>query len=244
MANYVLLNKEDHAKTKVICTRGEQYGDRVKYAMTFPFEFRNIQSAYPIFFSKNSESGEYFPLALFGFEGDENLFLCDDEWQAHYVPVMIRRQPFLIGFQNNEDDPAEKTAIVSIDMDNPRVNEEEGEDLFLEHGGTSEFLQEMTGNLELIHQGHQQNQKYQQALSDLDLLEPFTLDIELNDGSNNQLLGFYTINEEKIQNLTAEQLGALNEQGFLLPTFMVLASHSKLRDLIERKSTKLASSLG
>jgi hypothetical protein len=239
MANYVLLNKEDHADLKIICAHGEQYGDRVKYAMTFPFEFRNLQSSYPIFFSKNSDSGEYFPLALFGFEGDENLFLGDDGWQAPYIPIMIRRQPFLIGFQKNEENPEEKTPIVSIDMDNPRVNKEEGETLFLEHGGTSEFLQEMTGNLELIHQGHEQNQRYQQALTELELLEPFTLDIELNNGSSNQLLGFYTINEEKLQQLTADQLGALNEQGFLQPTYMVLASHSSLRDLIERKSKQV-----
>jgi hypothetical protein len=238
MANYVLLNKEEHANIKVICTRAEQYGDRVKYAMTFPFEFRNIQGCYPIFFSKNAETGEYFPLALFGFEGDENLFLNDDGWHAHYVPVMIRRQPFLIGFQNSAENPEEKTAIVTIDMDNPRVNENEGEALFFEHGGSTEFLQQMTGNLELIHQGHKQNENFVAALQEFELIEPFTLDIELNDGSSNQLLGFYTIKEEALQQLDGDQLGKLNEQGFLQPLFMIVASHSRLRDLIELKNTR------
>ena len=42
----------------------------VKYVMTFPFEFRNIQSCYPIFFQKDASSGKFFPLALFGFDDD------------------------------------------------------------------------------------------------------------------------------------------------------------------------------
>lgn len=234
MTNFALLNQKEHAGLRIICDRAEQYGDRVKYAMTFPFEFRNIQSYYPIFFSKNADTGQFFPVALFGLEGDENLFLDDTGWQADYVPLMIRRQPFLIGFQGNGSEESQE-AVVSIDMDNPRVNKEYGEPLFLEHGGTSEFLQEMTGNLELIHQGHKQNDAFAELLERYKLLEPFTLDVELNDGSLSQLLGLYTLKEESIQSLQGDDFQAFNEAGFLQPLFMVIASHSKMSDLIKRK---------
>ena len=239
MPNYVLLNDSDHAKLKVITHRSKDYGDNVKYAMTFPFEFRNIQADYPIFFQKDSETGGFFPLALFGFEANENLFLSDDGWNAPYVPVMITRQPFLIGFQQESDDPEDKKPVVTIDMDNPRVNETEGEALFLEHGGSSEYLQTMTGTLELIHQANEHSRRFVEALIEHDLLESFTLNIELNDGSANQLLGFYTINENSVQQLNAESLASLNKQGFLQPIFMVLASHSNLRTLIELKNSQL-----
>ena len=235
MTNFVVLNRQDHANLRVIQEHGEQYGDMVKFAMTFPFEFRNIQGSYPIFFSRNSDTGKFFPLALFGLEGNENLFLTESGWNADYVPLMIRRHPFLIGFQPDKDNPGEQLPIVSIDMDNPRISEDQGEALFLEHGGTTEFLQEATGNLELIHQGHQMNDRFSDVLEQHDLLEAFTLDIELGEDNSKQLLGYHTLNEEALQNLDAQVLGELNQQGFLQPMFMVIASHSRLKKLIELK---------
>jgi hypothetical protein len=238
MTNYVVLNDNEHAKLKIVTERSASYGDGVKYTMTFPFEFRNIQACYPIFFHKDPESGAFYPVALFGFEDNENLFLSESGWDASYVPVMIKRQPFLIGFQQDADDPEAKNAVVSIDLDNPRVNEQEGEPLFLEHGGSSEFLQKATANLELIHQANEHSKKFIEALIEHDLLESFTLNIELNDGSANQLLGFYTINEDTVQQLSGEVLENLNQNGFLQPIFMVLASHSCLRNLIEMKNLR------
>lgn len=56
MTNFVVLNQSSHKDLKVNTTRSEMYGDNVMHAMTFPLEFRDIQSCYPIFFSKDSES--------------------------------------------------------------------------------------------------------------------------------------------------------------------------------------------
>ena len=123
MTDFVLLDPEKHAQLRVVTERSAKYGDDVHFATTFPFEFRNIQSCYPIFFQKDANSGRFFPLALFGFQKGENLFLTESGWDARYVPIMIRRQPFLIGFQEDPENPGKKRAIVSIDMDNPRVNE-------------------------------------------------------------------------------------------------------------------------
>lgn len=239
MTDYVMLNPEDHKDIMVDTARTKDLGDNVNFAMTFPFEFRNIQAHYPIFFQKNSDTGVFFPVALFGFQRNENLFLNDDGWNASYVPAMIRRQPFLIGFQKNRADSDAKNAVVTIDMDNPRVNKEQGEVLFLEHGGSSEYLQEVTETLELIHQAHEHSEKFVAALTEYELLEQFSLNVDLKDGSANQLLGFYTINEEKLQQLSPEILGFLNDQGFLMPTYMILASHSCIRTLVDYKNQSL-----
>jgi hypothetical protein len=236
MTDYVMLTPEDHKDILVDTARTKDLGDNVNFAMTFPFEFRNIQAHYPIFFQKNSDTGAFFPVALFGFQANENLFLNDDGWNASYVPAMIRRQPFLIGFQASQTDNEAKNAVVTIDMDNPRVNKDNGEPLFLEHGGSSEYLQEVTETLELIHQAHEHSEKFVTALTEHELLEQFTLNVDLEDGSANQMLGFYTINEEKLQQLSPEILGRLNEQGFLMPTYMTLASHSCIRTLIDHKN--------
>lgn len=236
MTQFVLLDPEKHKHLRVITERSARYGDDVHFAMTFPFEFRNVQGYYPIFFQKDASSGKFYPIALFGFERGENLFLTESGWDARYIPIMIRRQPFLIGFQDDPDDAEQKRAIVSIDMDNPRVNESEGEVLFPEQGGTSEFLQTVTGSLELIHQANEHSARFMEALIEHDLLEAFTLEITLDDGSGNQLMGFYTINEDALRQLSGPAFASLNEQGFLQPIFMAVASHSRIAKLVELKN--------
>ncbi len=239
MANFVMLNQQQHADLKVIDERSAAYGDNVMYAMTFPFEFRNIQGSYPIFFQKNAETGAFFPIALFGFQEGENLFLDDSGWQAAYIPLMIRRQPFVIGFQKDETVEEKKKAVITIDLDSPRVSTEKGRALF-EHGGMSEFLTQMAANLEMINAAHEHKDKFIQAITELELIELFTLDIPLKDGSKNQLLGLYTINEDKVQDLTGEQMQQLNGQGFLMPLYMIMASHSCIRTLVDKKNEQIA----
>ena len=236
---YVMLNNVDHQNVRVITEHSAQYGDDVGFAMTFPLEFRQIQGCYPIFLRKDSETGKFFPIALFGFEQQENLFLTDDGWNAPYIPLMIRRHPFLIGFQEAQEPGAEKQAVVSIDMKSPRVNENEGESLFLEHGGSSEFLVSMTELLETVQFGHQLNEEFVAAIAEFDLIESVSMAVTLNDQSKHQLLGYYTINEEKLLNLDGAALEKLHKDRHLESIYMMLASLSCFRDLIQLKNEKL-----
>ena len=63
MSNYVVRSPETHHNTRVLTEPGKTQADVVQFAMTHPFEFRNIQAGYPIFFSKSRDTGEFFPLA-------------------------------------------------------------------------------------------------------------------------------------------------------------------------------------
>lgn len=238
--NYVMLNNVEHQNVKVITERAARYGDDVNFALTFPLEFRNIQSCYPIFFRKDANTGQFSPIALFGFEPRENLYLGDDGWDAHYIPLMIRRHPFLIGFQQVQDQGDTKQAVVSIDMNSPRVNESEGEPLFLEHGGISDYLSSMTEMLETIRLADEMNAGFVDALLELDLIESVTMQVELKDRSKHELLGYYTINEDKLKQLDSETLGSLHKQHYLESIFMILASLSSFRTLIEKKNDHLA----
>ncbi len=240
MANYVMLNNVEHQNVKVITERSARYGDDVHFVMTFPIEFRRVQSFYPIFFQKDASTGKFYPIALFGFEAEENLFLKENGWDSNYVPLMIRRHPFLIGLQNAPEEADANRSVVSIDMGSPRVNETEGEALFLPHGGTSEYLASMIEILEDIKVGHEMNTKFIDALLEFDLIESVSMEIELNNGSKRQLLGLYTINEERLEQLDSEALGKLHSRQFLLPVYMILASMSSFRTLIDKRNEQLA----
>lgn len=240
MTDHVLLNNVEHKDLRVITTRSAEYGDRVMSAPTFPDEFRSVQAHYPIFFAKSPDSGGFQPLAMLGFEQDENLFLTSEGWDATYVPLSIERQPFLIGFQQRTDaGGVTRQMVIHVDMDHPRISQEEGERVFLEHGGYTDYLNRMNDALFTIHEGYERNKGFVQALLDHDLLESFTLDVELNDGNKHRLAGFYTINEEKLGALDADVLAKLNSDGFLLPIYMVIASLSNIRELIRRRNALL-----
>lgn len=238
MAHHALLNNVDHKNLKIITTRSADFGDNVMSTMTFPSEFRSVQAHYPIFFSKQPDTGQFQALAVFGFEEGENLFLDEDGWDASYIPLTIERQPFLIGFQSGTG-AGEPNTVIHIDMDSPRVSETEGEAVFLEHGGLTEYLQHVNSVLHTIHEGFEGNQAFVDALLKYDLLESFTLDVELNDGSKYRLAGFYTINEEKLGELDGESLASLNRDGHLQPIYMIIASLSNIRDLIDRRNARL-----
>jgi hypothetical protein len=47
-------------------------------------------------------------------------------------------------------------------------------------------------------------------------------------------VGFYTINEDKLRTLDGTVLQELHGAGFLEPLYMVVASASRFRDLIDR----------
>jgi len=239
MNNYELLNNVKHQSVKVITDRSADYGDNLQFAVTFPLEFRRIQSHYPIFLQKDNQTGKFFPIALFGFEAGENLYLSENGWDAEYIPLSVKRHPFVIGYQQTSDPTQEKQAVISIDMESPRVNETEGEALFQEHGGTSSYLSTVTEVLESIQVGIEMNEEFIDALLEHDLVESVNMEIELKDGSRNQLLGLYTINEDNLEQLEAEALGKLHQQRHLQSIYMIMASLSSFSTLIQKRNDRL-----
>ncbi len=233
MAKHELLNNIEHKDLKIITEKSAFFGNNKTYTVVFPFEFKHVQADYPIFFLKDKNTDEFSSIALFGFEQNENLFLTDEGWQASYIPLMIEREPFLIGFQEQNGEDAQP--VINIDMDSPRVSKESGTEIFLEHGGNSEYINRISTILKAIHDSKASTDLFITRVQELDLLEPLNLDIQLNDGSNNRLSGFYTINEEKLADLNGEQLAGLNKSGLLHVIYMVIASHANLNSLIQRK---------
>lgn len=233
MSQYEILNKEKHRQLSIKTGYSEALGDGIMYAMTYPMEFRDIQSCYPILFTKDSNTGAFLAAALLGFEASQNLFLLDNGWDAPYVPAMVQRQPFLIatgGDANNE------APMVSVDRDNPRVSEDEGEALFDDSGEPTDFLNQKIALLDKMHHGLQHGNGFIDTLLKHELLEPITIDIAFHDGAKKSLQGFYCIAEERLYQLKGDVLESLNQAGYLQPVFMAVASLPRLRDIIDRRN--------
>ena len=235
MNNHVLLNNVDHKDVRIITRRGTQFGDNVNLAVSFPAEFRDLQAHYPIVFRKTNEGTGFEAVALFGFEDGENLFLDGEKWDAAYVPLAIERQPFMIGVSAAGNDP-----MVYIDTASPRVSTTEGEPAFLPHGGNTEFLEKSNSILLSIYQGIEAGAVFVAALQEHALIESFVFDIGLDDGSQHRLSSLYTINEDKLAALDGAALLRLHKAGHLQSIYMVLASLSNFRGLIDRKNLRHA----
>ena len=72
------------------------------------------------------------------------------------------------------------------------------------------------------------------------MLEPFSFEVSLANGAKNTHVGFHMINEDKLQQLDGDALGALHADGHLMPIFMAVASLSNLSELVERKNRREA----
>lgn len=240
MANTVLLSNVVHHQLKVNTSFGAEFGDNINSALAFPTEFLELQKEYPILFRQHPETGKYQAVVLLGLEKSENLFLnpaSKTGWAAHYIPAAVAKGPFLIGMQS-QDSGDTTIPVIHIDLDHPKVNHEQGYPLFLEHGGNSPYLEKIASVLKIIHQGVAIQDGMFKLFSELNLIEPVDIDINLHDGEKLRLLGYSTIHEERLMALDGEKLEKLNKLGFLSLAFAVIASMTNIRRLTEIKKSR------
>ncbi|TQV65963.1 SapC family protein [Exilibacterium tricleocarpae] len=237
MANHALLNNVDHQHLRVITRHGVEWGDNQMCTLAIPSEFRSLQADYPIFFHCSGETDKFMPMVMFGFEQGENLYLSEQGWDASYIPLMIQRGPFLIGFQQRPGE--QRSQVMSIDLDDPHISTTEGEALFLPHGGNTPYTERMASVLQAIDQGQAAVKAFTDALVSQQLLEPFTLNVTLNNGAKLGLDGFHTIHEERLAELDGEVLIDFHRRGILQAIYMVLASMSNIRRLIDKRNARL-----
>jgi len=240
MSNHQMLNNEQHKMLKINTERSTAFGDDIMLTLTFPNEFFDIQAYYPIVFHKDKTTDKFSSYALLGLEDKENLFLNIDGWDCGYLPHTVKAQPFLIGYQNQEiNGQIQKQRVIHLDIESPRVNEIEGEDIFTEFGQNTPFIEHMGALLGEIDQGIEESRSFIDVLVKYNLLEKINFDIELQDKSQNRLSGFYTINEEVLNKLLPDDITELSDKGFLKPIYMALASILNMSDLIKRKNKRL-----
>ncbi len=235
MTSHQILNHDDHRDLRVLVQPSAALGDAVMACLTVPAEFRRLTPDYPILFRKSEETGDYSAVALFGFEPGENLYLDGEQWDAVNRPLAMLVQPFLVGRSRTGDGPGQ----VHIDIDHPRVSRSgEGVKLFEPGGQPTPHVEQIADMLGALDAGFRASGDYFKALDRYDLIEPFSMDVTLDNGAMHRLVGYHLIDEDR---LAAQEPGALAElhaEGHLLPTYMALASLGNLARLVRRKSRR------
>jgi hypothetical protein len=240
MTNNVLLNNIDHANLKVITRYGAAYGDSVNQTLVFPTEFAEVQREYPIFLRKDAD-GAFQAVVLLGFDKGENLFLNEPNWNARYIPAVLQRGPFSIGFQQKGvRGQIVSEAMVHVNLEDKRVNETEGEPVFLPQGGNSPYLGRVAHVLQIITRGSEIAQPIYNALDEAGLLEPVQMEVNLDAHSSYKFPNYYTVAADTLAKLDGAKLERLNKTGSLNAAFLILSSLNNVSRLIDLKNRKRA----
>jgi hypothetical protein len=241
MANHVVVDKTLQG-TRIITARGAAYGDNLHVVEVVPIEFGSLCAFYPILMSGNPDRGGYVFVSVLGFEPGENLFLDDSGWDAGYVPLTVRRQPFLLLPQkiNEEDGTTSTVPILAIDMDSPRVSQEQGEAMFDEGGEATDWFKDVNRMIAGLVQGSEMGRELIRKLDVLELIEPLELSVRLVDGNTRRLEGLHTISDGKLQNLSDRHIVELHQLGYLDYIYSMRASLGHFGGLARRKNARLS----
>lgn len=196
-------------------------------------DFPAVAPDMPIAFAKNSETGQFQPVAVTGLQPGENLFVDKGNWIAGYVPQSLLVYPFTL--IPNPQDAAQY--LVGIDQNSKLLGDTEGELLMDAAGNDGEFFKERKQQLLNLHQANLQTKAFVEELVKRDLL--VAQGITLRQGDKDQRLnGLYLVDEKKLNNLSNEDFLELRRRGFIPYIYAHILSLHQFSRLAMRKSQR------
>jgi hypothetical protein len=239
VVNRVALNSQVHRDVRIAATRPTRENAEVNAVSVISREFPRLLAHYPIFYTKNMETGRFEPSALLGFQPQENLFFVDGRWDATYVPLQMQRLPFSLIARPASESEAKPTLDVALDL-SQTVQSPEGQRLFLEDGQPTKLLQDISSILSALVAGTNETYAFTSRLVELNLIEPVQINIEFVNGADTKLQGLYWIAAAALKALPAAQLAELRDREYLEWMYFQMASLSHVSQLIARKNRLLS----
>ena len=228
MTQIVPLDKEAHKSLKVDGRASAVYGDNQHFVQVNVTEFPRLVVHYPLFFSKNPNTGEFYAGVMLGFKEGENLFLQEWEQRELYRPLVLQRGPFYA-----------QGPTLAVDLDHPRVTAENGKPLFTEYGQPSRYLQSIIWAFQDLVPGMETTRQFLARLLELSLIEPVDVEVEFEDGSSQKCTGLYTVNQEILSRLPDPVVVELFRRGYLRLIDYMIASLKQFPLLAQKKNGRL-----
>ena len=228
MTQIVPLNKEIHRTLRVDGRPSAAYGDGQRFVQVIVNEFPRLVVHYPILFSKDPKTGQFYCGAMLGFDEGENLFL--DVWgeREFYRPLDLQRVPFY----------AHGTEL-AIDLEHPRVGVEGGKLLFTEFGEPTRYLQSIMWAFQDLKPGMETTKVFVARLLALKLIEPIEIEVEFDDGTTRNCVGLYTINQDVLSKLPDATVVELFRRGYMRLIDLMIASLKQVPLMARKKNARL-----
>jgi SapC protein len=223
----VLLDSQAHRTLRVQTEPSARYGDNQRFVAVGVNEFSLAVAHYPILLSKDADTGAFYCGVMLGFDEGENLFL--QEGRTVYRPLNLQRGPF---YSAGSD--------LAIDLDNPRVGAPGGEALFSDSSGKpTAYLESILELMRSLHQGAEFTKLFVDTLLQLRLIAPLNIDAQFDDGTNREVFGLYTIDQEALRALPDAAALDLFRRGYLQLIYLMIASLKQVPVLAQKKNRRL-----
>jgi hypothetical protein len=228
MKALVEVKSNNHSKLKVNPNSAIEFATKLHIMNLRVDEIGKAVSSFPSFLTRGNVNGNWGLSILTSFEASTNVFVENNQWSAVYQPSCMQSYPFyLMRSPTNE-----QSYTVGIDESNPMFSKTDGEALFDEDKNATSYLHQKTKLLEAELKSDMQSYEFTKHLESLDLIKSIDLQVIYEDETTQTLKGLSTIDEDKLQDLSAEQLFELNKKGYLSPIHAMLVSIYQLNTLI------------
>ncbi|NQX95819.1 MAG: SapC family protein [Erythrobacter sp.] len=197
-------------------------------------EFVDAQRDYPIVFTAGENP---LPIALFGLNEGVNTFIDgDNKLEANvYVPAYIRRYPFILA--KLQPDATDMSLCFDPSSDVVK-KQKDGQALFDDKGEASEYTNGVLEFCRKFEESGQRTRQFIEELKKLDILMDGEIAITRNDMPDKPFVyrGFRMVDENKLRELPADTLEALNKNGMIMLIHAHLFSMNLMRKLFERQT--------
>jgi len=232
MANFVPVKKEQHQKLKLSTKRDLSHVAEQHIVPVTAAEYAQASASFPVVLVKNPDSPRYRSVVMLGIEAGENLFYQDDQWQGLYIPQSVGMVPFSLGV----DPEKEKTLTACVDLDSPFIGEDKDLALFDDEGNETEVLKNVHQSLGQMFDSERMTDKFINELVENDLLQELELNVAFSNDEKKKLVGIFSINEEKIKDLSDDKVLDFHKRGLFVPIYSMLGSLGQINRLVQQRN--------
>jgi hypothetical protein len=178
---------------------------------------------YPLVLMKRADTGQFNVVALYGFAAGRNLYVDGSQWRATYIPQNSLRYPFT----------ANDSGVLGLALDERSglIGNPAGYRLFDESGRPTDYTVQVADTLQWLRKDFAAMQELVQVLTQLSLVKPLSLLLRMEDATEQQIEGLYTIGDQALASLADHHIVALHRKGFLRAVSILAASLVQLNRL-------------
>jgi len=226
------LDRRLHAGLSILPDRNHAWCGKLNSVFLNAVELAKACADYPIAFVRETNSGEYLPVALLGLRTGENLFVDSrGQWKTRsYVPAYVRRYPFCIA-ELPQDGGGEPQRLICVQQDQLAPS---AAPYFDANGEATAEWKPVQDLIEAMESARQQTRAFARRLEAFGLLAPFdALALPRGGGQQMRLQGLHRVDEEKLNALGAREQKLLMRKGELRAVYAQLLSLENFARLLD-----------
>jgi len=203
--------------------------------MVCPLSLEEIPRAMrgmPLAFTR--ENDQYSIVAVLGLQEDVNFFVSSEgKWRGNYIPALYRAYPFVLA----ENEAQEGQFVLCFSQDSGLLAEDDSaEPFFGAEDQLSETVAQIRDFLAKVQTGRTTCNAMCRVLDELDLIVPWELNIQVEDG-NRRLEGLYQVSEDALNQLSDEDFLRVRNSGALPVIYSQLLSMQTMLELLRIAQT-------